>query len=449
MKGRRRLPSFPSWLGRQRRRQRGFLLLLVLLLLLTLLGWVSGLWGSAGEHQAVRLLPRSAPSLAAAASEPAASAPRLPAQAMASAPQRSTLMPGQDRAAGTVPGLEPRDEHLYEQAGPGRQAVCGLGYADARWLNADVPKPWDQSRQDEVKQLRDQLLLLLRRSAEPADPVAAALLERPLWDVGLSADASSNLAASLVLNSRSAAAYGMAFRACVSWPGAQCAKLSAKRWTELDEQSLNAWLYLLGEAFRSNDQALMLEALYRLSLPQLHGDSGTPLYGRAQPWLAAARSQALASRLLRNEELALVAEASLQLHIIGLDFAMLGNWMGALNRVCSSQALADSNRQQLCQAVARNLLDKGRSLMDMAQGLALAERAGLAAQAMPLQRADYLALQALIGADSETQAELGESCEGYRRLTQRLVGIGRQGEWAYWRAELARQRGMPGALASP
>jgi len=365
------------------------------------------------------------PALVAASATPRAAAIALPPKAWGSAPSES---------------LAHRDERLHRQGGAGLLPVCGLGFADARWLAADVPKPWDQSRQDDAKFLRDQLLQLLWHSIDPADQVAAALLERPLWDVGLGADSSSHAAALLAQNSRSAAAYGLAYRACATWPGAACAMLSAKRWTELDEQNATAWLYLLGEAYRAADAALLSEALYRLSLPQLSSDLSTPLFARAQPLMAQARTLALSQGSWASEDQALVADANLQAQIIGVDFAMTGNWISALNRSCSAPALVDSNRQQQCQAVARNLLLKGRSLMDMAQGLSLAERSGLPGAEWPLQRSDYLAVQALIGADSEAQLELGESCLAFRQLRNRWAGILERGEWAFWNAELARQR---------
>ncbi|MBB4843727.1 hypothetical protein HNP55_002250 [Paucibacter oligotrophus] len=378
--------------------------------------------------------------------------PVLGLEAPGAAPPQPASAPARSEAAQPKPWSRPqpelparRDEGLHSQAGPGRQSVCGLGYADSQWLAADVPKPWDQSRQDEVKRLRDHLLPLLRHSADPADQVAAALLARPLWDVGLGADSSSHAAALLAQHSHSAAAYGLAYRACATWPGAACSGLSARRWTELDEQNPSAWLFLLGEAYRAADAAVLAEALYRLSLPQLGMDPGMPLLARAQARMAQARAQALDTAALASEELALVADAMLQTQIIGVDFAMTGNWLQALNRSCSGPALADSNRQQQCQAVARNLLLRGRSLMDMAQALSLAERSGLPAAEWPLQRSDYLAVQAQVGADSEAQAELGESCAAFRLVRSRLAEILRQGEWGFWRAELARQRGAASA----
>lgn len=441
MKERRR---FPDFFGRRRRTSVWFLLALLCLFLVLALHLFLGNKPASREAPPLKpagpttpwltVLGVEAPGAASAPSSSAATSPVQP-KPWLSAP-----------AVRALPDLlEPRDERLYAQAGPGRQAVCGLGYADDQWLAADVPKPWDQSRQDDAKRLRDYLVQLLRHSSDPADQVAAALLERPLWDLGLGADSSSHAGALLAQHSHSAAAYGLAYRACATWPGAACNRLSAKRWTELDGQNSGAWLFLLGEAHLAADAVLLGEALYRLSLPTLLSDKSTPLFARAQPLMAQARAQALNTGALASEEQALVADANLQAQIIGVDFAMVGNWLSALNRSCSQPALADANRQLQCQAVARNLLLKGRSMLDMAQGLSLAERSGLPSADWPLQRSDYLAVQALIGSDSEAQAELGESCAAFRQIHSRLAGIARQGEWGFWHAELARQRAAASA----
>lgn len=359
-------------------------------------------------------LPRPALPLSPAASVAEEAPPSAAGGALlqlAAAPRRPAPMPAQGPAASASPGRA------------GLLEVCGIG-----WVQADDPglggrledwreRPkadWERRLEAETEALRQRLAQRLRASSEA--------LEQQL---GLQLAREFSAAAEQARHSGDAQVYRLALQAC-SAPGAGarppgCEQLGAQRWAQLEPDNAVPWLLLGQEAQARGDGSGLEQALFQAARARR--------LSPAQGLL----STALVERLPPEAEP--LARGGLLLDLMGREFAGALQGISLVPLVCTTQTLRDSNRRQVCTALARLLLEQGRSLMELGLGLAVAERLGLPEAELPASRAQLEA--ALRQQEQINPPEELLSCRGLRRLESWVREVGREGEW---RALMARQR---------
>jgi len=189
-----------------------------------------------------------------------------------------------------------------------------------------------------------------------------------------------------------------------------CAGLSPRRLTQLDPDNAAAWLELAARESAAAD-----EALYRASLAT-RWDS---YVGRA----IVQADEALPGDLSPLQRYLVVTEAMSTLHAFGYN----GGFVAA--RLCGESPVRDTNRAQVCERLARTLIERGRDMMDVSLGLGIAARlpalneSMLAVRERHRARTEVLAMQAPMVATA--------SCEVLRQQLQTVRDMQRSGEVAY------------------
>jgi len=223
--------------------------------------------------------------------------------------------------------------------------------------------------------------------------VAARLLMRDTDGAALLAERSSD-----------AQAYQMALSACGGPFGGtpNCARLSARRWAELDPSDARPWLRLMAQAQGRRDaaavDAAMAEAAQR---PRLSRGA----------YLLEAQAVAVADAVPDAAELGHALAA-----VIGFDAAMTSWEVIGLLRVCNADGLRDATRLGHCRALARQVLADTTDLSDAQAAQRLADRTGVPREQQAHDAATLKAAQ-----DSfykRAEEEIGFDCKAMRRIRQ-------------------------------
>lgn len=273
-----------------------------------------------------------------------------------------------DAATGTpsaAPALNP-----VPAGGPARQAapgqlveVCGHGQVQ---LPADDPNPLQRipaaQRQAALEQVEAQLLA----HAQPAVRAATLLVGARSRVAG--GRVRIHQLARLAVASQDPAVYAMALRGCQAYAGAQespCALLSLAQWARLAPDNLHPWLALAAEAAARGDAPAEAEAMQQATRARLSD---------AQVGLL----PAVLAPALRPPVPALQRAL-----VLGVARSLQDGWTltqaNHADLFCSAEALADSSRVPVCEAVARTLVERGRSVADLGSGLAIGRQLGWSA----------------------------------------------------------------------
>lgn len=169
------------------------------------------------------------------------------------------------------------------------------------------------------------------------------------------------------LTARDASAYALAFYACLKRPrdveiAGACRLVSAAQWAQLDSNNLMAWVHAAWEAQAAGDAAGRAEALRRAAQAtesRLHVDAVMEPLGHPS---------------IRNLDSATRSIA--QTNVLGVRAAMALPGLLVLNDDCLSKQPLDDARRDMCSAVGRTLADRSHTMLEMAFGVRIGERAG-------------------------------------------------------------------------
>jgi hypothetical protein len=143
-----------------------------------------------------------------------------------------------------------------------------------------------------------------------------------------------------------------------------CAALSWQRLTEMESDNAVPWLALAAQAQKAGDVSGLVNAMHRASLAQRVVGVDGFLTRQVLAHLPASVSPGLP----RTELITTVR--SVEIDLERPDTLMLS--------YCSEQGLtADGNRLNTCERLARLMLDKGKTMVDLSLGMALGRRTGL------------------------------------------------------------------------
>lgn len=395
-------PDSPS----QRRSRRWLaltVLLLAAMLALPLLGWWFG-EGGPGRLNPLAVAPPPAAASAAVADATLGSAAAALSTALAGAPNPRLGQRGPSSAAGsaapaaasgveTVPvvfdvcgiGLV----HVLPPRPPGRSGQAGSTAADEGGVGAsasasasarasedgaDLPGPL---RDDALQVWWPQLRARLAAGADPraravawllpADPLAEDRITVPRREPEL------RQLVAMAAGANDAQLVAWALGACHGGPSpapAACAGLSARHWVRLAPGNLMPWLWLLGAEPAAQQEALHGMAAAREVVSGLWQLSA--LVEAAWPEAAPPHLRLM---------------ASLRAQALDLGLAAAVRWQ-PLVAACSGPALNDPNRRQVCEAIARRLVDGAPDLMAHAIGSALGTRLSWPAERLAALKAE-------------------------------------------------------------
>lgn len=219
-----------------------------------------------------------------------------------------------------------------------------------------------------------------------------------------------------------------------------CAGLSPRRLTQLDPDNAAAWLELA-----AREPAAADEALYRASLATRWDNYAGRVIVQAD--------EAMPGDLTPLQRYLVVSEAMSTLHAFGYSGAFVAS------RLCGEAPVRDANRAQVCERLARTLVERGRDMIDVSLGLGIAARLPALNDALISARERHRARTEVLAAQAPMEA--AASCEVLRQQLQTVREMQRGGEVAYAQraversglsvAELARRaeaRAAPAAGAA-
>ncbi|MFO1219357.1 MAG: hypothetical protein U1E89_13395 [Burkholderiaceae bacterium] len=404
--------------------------------------WAAALWMWFDIREATRPQPPASPPLAAGASDTAEVAETKPEPVFA----RERPRPGPPPA---------------EAARPAR-AVCGLEPPPGR-------APTDAEIQAFVEQQgglgHDRAVAALERRNDAASLMLRALLEvvhglraEPLACEG-GADCSARLGAAVIdayqrapqaIDALLLQAQGSsepllvqtALLVCDAQRGAPkgCAGLSPRRLTQIDADNAAAWLELAAREGAAAD-----EALYRASLAS-RWDSR---WGQA----IVQADEALPAELSPLQRFAVIHDVTTALHAYGQGAVFVAA------RLCGDAAVRDANRAQVCERLARTMVERGHDMLEVGVGLGIARRLPALNEALQAARERHRARTEVLAA--QAAFEPAAPCDTLRQQLQAVRDMQRGGEVAYAQraversgvgvAELARRaeaRAATGAAAA-
>lgn len=302
------------------------------------------------------------------ASAPPATQPQV-AVAAASRPA-----PPAAPAASASATAAPRPVAVAASAGPADGVeVCGLGRVPRAAEPASGPFTPEQQAQA-ARTLRKVL------DAHPGTRMSALgafelmLPGADAEEVQRRRDALARSAAA----SNDAQLYGLALQACHLGPAPACQLLNERRWAALAPDDGAVWLALAEAARRDGDRAGVSEALYRASIAARFDTR----YGLVTQLV----EEALPPSIPAWQRIELLVRA------IGVQTAAMPGYL-VLAEYCRPP-LADANRRQVCDRLAHQLVDHGRTLMDLTIGGMLGKRAGWPPERLAALRTEVAGLSA-------------------------------------------------------
>jgi len=223
-----------------------------------------------------------------------------------------------------------------------------------------------------------------------------------------------------------AAVYAFALQAC-SREGAQpaaCAQLSPLRMAALDPLNVVPWLWVAEEAEASGNAQGVAEAVHRASLAvgsRLREYAFADLALSAIPVDWPTRDVALASA-----------------HVLRIHADLrLPSYLAVFNH-CSLENARDFNVRQTCDRLARVLVERGDTIVDMGIGRRLGERAGWPTETLELLEARHTAYKRFaLDFDTPAAGSSQGSCGQLLRNVQKVLGHAREGEMHYARGRRA------------
>jgi len=239
---------------------------------------------------------------------------------------------------------------------------------------------------------------------------------------------------SIALASNRGDVYGFAFSACRSIykspSQGPCDRLSAEQWARLEPENAIPWLYVADAANRRGDLNNRNEAMFRASIARSSDSHASAFQG-----------------LLRSQEFqdqSLEIQGALDLACGMAIFIDVPPYQEVF-QYCSSNAVKDPNRHQVCDDLANMLTERSDSLVSMSIGAKLAERVGWPPEKVSALRNRKDAIMEMVSTRAPTDSW---SCEGLRSYHSWTAEFLRDGELSMYRrlveasgqseAELAR-----------
>jgi len=295
--------------------------------------------------------------------------------------------------------------------GAGEAEVCGLGIVK---VDARDPDGLEHIPEAARRATWDRMRGVFAASADQRVQAIGLVLEAR----GSSAHAAParDTLARIAAVTDDALVYALAVDGCNALDakpaGGACQLVSAEQWARLDPHNAVPWLGVAWRARSRGDAGGEAEAVYRASLARIsdpHAAVVPMMIGQALP----------ADLPPLGRTIALVDAWRVQaaFHRPGHD---------AASRYCAAAAVADSNLRQVCDQLARLLLDGGRAMLDPLTGRTIGARVGWPADEVQALSDEHEAL--LHTTRERATGSTALSCENVTRMAQWATDAARLGE---------------------
>lgn len=201
-----------------------------------------------------------------------------------------------------------------------------------------------------------------------------------------------------------------------------CQLISVARWAQLEPDNTVPWLLAAAEAQQRDDTAAVSEALHRAA--------------------QARRSDVRFAQSVVHVRAGMPADVApfiglgIDVALIGVESAFVLPQLAVVSRYCAADRLGDPNRRAVCEDLARLLVERSTSLLDLNVGLRMAERLGWA----PQRLAPHAELRdAVLARQGEIATAAADAAEPFGCATvtaqRALLGrVGLHGELAAYKA---------------
>ena len=317
---------------------------------------------------------------------------------------------------------------------PNEAEICGVGRVKADDSGAPLNL---EVIQRAAQQARERLLPVLANDADETARALGLFLQSTgsssASDAALPAGASARDAlARMAVATRSPQTYGFAIRACQGQRGdGVCQMLSAEQWVQLDSSNAMLWLQVATDAQARGDAAAVAEALYRAS------------HATTADWYAGTVASMALAKLpadVRLPERGALAAELLTLQANGATPHLVAS------QYCSATAVHDSNRQQVCAALAEVLARKGSTLTDAGLSATIGQRVGWPAERVAAAR-DEVSAMSQLQRQSVPAPNSAWGCASLVQATNQIAQVGQGGELNTMRNALKRSTDDAATLA--
>ncbi len=149
-----------------------------------------------------------------------------------------------------------------------------------------------------------------------------------------------------------------------------CSEFSLRQWAARDAGNATPWMYIASEASQRKDPVLVAEAMHQIAQASVFNPHiYTVFQALTHPALDPAHGVASAQAVFY------LLDAQVRLEMLP---------QVAILRYCLDASPFDSNRRQLCQAVAKALGEKGSTLVDLGVAVNLGAKVGLSSSKLQL-----------------------------------------------------------------
>jgi hypothetical protein len=297
---------------------------------------------------------------------------------------------------------------------PGLVEVCGLGWVEKK-ADAGSLDPALLVAIPGIETALDDIVGRLRRSPDAIARAAALVLAMSVDPVLDDPASLREQLAERAATTDDPRLYALAFRLCTRAPtNGSCALLSAAQWARLDAGNGEPWLFILADAASRGDRAMVDEALYRIGSAARFDDRFFDLTGAVAAQAGTSDADLMAAQMLWTILTGVAAAQWLPLQ--GLD-------------ACRDAELADTNRRQVCEAVATTLAERSDSMLFALSGARIGHRVGWDEERVVAVRALSLALADSWSAVPDQQHDgMSYSCDGVRAILARAGRLAEVGE---------------------
>lgn len=218
--------------------------------------------------------------------------------------------------------------------------------------------------------------------------------------------------------------YGWAVQTCARATGEHpaCGSISGEQWARLDADNGAVWLAVAEAAGRRGDRQAVDAAMHRLATSRRFDE----------------RFAAIADLVQSEPGVETLAGFSLVAEATGYEAAFGMPALHVAGRYCADSALADANRRETCQRIARVFMAESRTTLVHGFGVALGRRSGLSSVELAPQeqlRAAYREVPPRVGAGWMSDQPFG--CAAIREDLAHLRLVARAGERAAMEAQIA------------
>jgi len=352
--------------------------------------------------------------------EPAAppAAPfRMPAVAMSAVPVTLAIA-STDASTDASTGDNRADDGAIE--------LCGLGRLSAE-QREDVDA-WDKLMRAPVEQAMGRTAAALAAKGDERSRALALVLEGLRAGDAAAPGVWQDQLARIASATSDPAVYALGIQVC-QFRGARrasCQMISAARWAQLDPDNAIVWLQVADDALARSDTAAFDDAMYRASKSSRSEIGFGQTTQRAVDHLPPDASP--------------MAAWGVAAAVTGWEAARAIPGYAHVSKYCADAALADPNRRQVCDDLAKVLVDRSDALLDRHIGTTLGRRLGWPAERLADLQEERDAIAALQTQTAQAAMPYGlpTACAVVQADLQRLREMARHGELGALRQQLAR-----------